>query len=148
MIFSKTLGYALQTVIYLGNQPPKKPILQKDISNDLDIPHHYLGKILQPLTKNGIVDSKTGATGGFFLTKSPNKIALNDIVTIFDGADCFEECILGFPGCGDETPCPVHSEWGAAKTILLKLIKDHSVAELGSEIGPKLDYIKMLKNSK
>jgi len=148
MIFSKTVGYALQTVIYLGNQPYRKPILQKEIAKDLDIPHHYLGKILQPLIKSGIVGSKTGAYGGFYLINRSDEISLCDIVNIFEGNGYFEDCVLGFPGCDDKTPCPVHEEWSAAKKIIQKLMKEHTVAEWGPGIGPKLDYIKMLKNSK
>lgn len=148
MIFRKTVGYALQTVIYLSTQPFKKPILQKEITNTLDIPHHYLGKILQPLIKSGIIGSKTGAFGGFYLAKRSKEIVLYDIVKIFEGADYFEDCVLGFPGCDDNTPCPVHKEWSSAKIIIQSFMKEHTVAEWGAEIGPKLDYIKILKESK
>ncbi len=148
MIFSKTVSYALQTVMYLGSQPFKKPILQKEIAISLDIPHHYLGKILQPLTKSGFVDSKTGATGGFYLAKPANKITLFDIVTLFERADYFENCVLGFPGCDDKTPCPVHNEWSTAKIIIKKFMEENTVSDWGAEIGPKLDYIKMLKLAK
>ena len=148
MIFRKTVGYALQTVIYLSTKPFKKPILQKEITNTLDIPHHYLGKILQSLTKSGLVGSKTGAFGGFYLVKPANKITLFDIVTLFEGSDYFENCVLGFPGCNDNTPCPVHKEWRSAMIIIQGFMKEHTVAEWGAEIGPKLDYIKILKESK
>lgn len=148
MIFRKTVGYALQTVIYLSTQPFKKPILQKEITNTLDIPHHYLGKILQPLIKSGIIGSKTGAFGGFYLAKRSKEIVLYDIVKIFEGADYFEDCVLGFPGCDDNTPCPVHKEWSSAKIIIQKFMEENTVADWGAEIGPKLDYIKMLKQSK
>lgn len=148
MIFSKTISYALQTVIYLSNQAFKKPILQKEIANALDIPHHYLGKILQPLTKSGLVGSKTGASGGFYLAKPGKDIVLCDIVIVFEGSGCFEDCILGFPGCDDKTPCPVHEEWSAAKVIIKKIMMEYTVAEWGTEIGPKLDYIQLLKEAK
>ena len=145
MLFTKTVGYALQTVIYLSKFSIQKPMLQKEIASTLDIPHHYLGKILQPLTKNGIVSSKTGAFGGFYLAKPADEIVLCDILEIFEGSDYFENCILGFPGCDDKTPCPVHNEWSSAKKIIYKLMKENTVAEWGAEIEPKLDYIKMLK---
>lgn len=148
MIFRKTVGYALQTVIYLSTQPFKKLILQKEITNTLDIPHHYLGKILQPLIKSGIIGSKTGAFGGFYLAKRSKEIVLYDIVKIFEGADYFEDCVLGFPGCDDNTPCPVHKEWSSAKIIIQKFMEENTVADWGAEIGPKLDYIKILKESK
>ncbi|MEE8341342.1 MAG: Rrf2 family transcriptional regulator [Candidatus Neomarinimicrobiota bacterium] len=145
MLFNKTLGYALQTVIFLSNHQSKKPVLQKDIASALDIPHHYLGKILQPLTKNKIVDSKTGAYGGFYLAKPAKDIVLFDIVKIFKGPDFFNNCVLGFPGCDDKTPCPVHKEWRSAKEIVKRFMKENTVAECGADIGPKLDYIKILR---
>lgn len=148
MIFRKTVGYALQTVIYLGSLPINKPILQKKIASALDIPHHYLGKILQPLTKSGIIGSKTGAFGGFYLAKHANEIVLYDIIKIFEVTDYFENCVLGFPGCDDDTPCPVHKEWSAAKMIIKKFMEENTVADWGAQIGPKLDYIKLLKQSK
>lgn len=148
MIFSKTLGYALQTVIFLSNQPAKKPILQKEIAIALDIPHHYLGKILQPLTKNGIVDSKTGAFGGFYLAKPAREIVLFDIVKIFEGANYFNNCVLGFPICDNNIPCPVHKEWLLARIIIKRFMKEITVAEWGAKIGPKLDNIKILRESR
>jgi hypothetical protein len=36
---------------------------------------------------------------------------LYEIVVAIDGEDLFRECVLGLPGCGDATPCPLHDEW-------------------------------------
>ena len=101
MIFNKTVGYALQTVIFLSDKSKIKPVLQKEIAKSLNIPHHYLGKILQSLTSSKIVGSRTGKYGGFYLKKSPDKITLCDILKIFEGENYFDDCVLGFPGCDD-----------------------------------------------
>ncbi len=148
MIFSKTVGYALQTAIFLSNRSDKKPAHQKEIAEALDIPHHYLGKILQPLTRSGIIGSKTGAFGGFYLAKPADDIVLCDIVTVFETADFFEGCVLGFPGWEDSTPCAVHKDWRSAKVIIQDFMTKHTLAEWGSEIDIKLDYIKSLKTQK
>ena len=108
MIFSKSAGYALQTVIYLSNYSQGNPVSQQNLSSSLNIPFHYLGKILQPLTKNKIIDSKKGGNGGFYLIKSPKEIVLCDIIFLFGETDCFDDCIIGFPGCSDSSPCPLH----------------------------------------
>lgn len=148
MIFSKTVGYALQTVIYLSNKTEVKPALQKEITSALNVPHHYLGKILQPLTSSGIVGSRTGPFGGFYLKIPPNKITLCDILKIFEGENYFDDCILGFPGCDDKTPCPVHNEWKPAKLLIKNLMMENTVADWGKSINTKLDYIKTLKKNK
>ena len=84
MIFRKTVEYALQTIIYLSNKSEINPARQKEITQSLNIPHHYLGKILQPLVASGIVSSRTGPFGGFYLEKQPDEIALCDIIKIFE----------------------------------------------------------------
>ena len=144
MIFSKTVGYALQTVIFLSDKLEVKPVLQKAIAKSLNIPHHYLGKILQSLTSSKIVGSRTGQYGGFYLKKSPDKITLCDILKIFEGENYFDHCMLGFPGCDDSTPCPVHNEWKPAKQIIKSFMNDHTVAEWGKDLEIKLNQIKSL----
>ena len=148
MIFSKTVGYALQTVIYLNNRTQINPVLQKDITKALGVPHHYLGKILQQLTSSKIVGSRTGRFGGFYLIKRSKDITLCDIIKIFEGENYFDDCILGFPGCDDKTPCPVHNDWKPAKQMLKNLMMENTVADWGESINTKLDYIKSLIENK
>jgi len=148
MIFSKSASYALQAVIYLSNASKDKPVSQHDLSSKLNIPFHYLGKILQPLTRNNIVNSKKGGNGGFYLTKSPKEIVLCDIIGIFGEVSCFDECILGFPGCSDEEPCPLHNDWKPARIILQNILKNHTVDEWSKDLNAKLEHIHSLNNKK
>ena len=148
MIFSKSVGYALQTVIYLSGFSKDNPVHQKDVSQKLNIPFHYLGKILQPLSKNNIVTSKKGGNGGFYLTKSPKDIVLCDIVSIFGETGCFDECVIGFPGCNDATPCPLHNDWKPAKIILQNILQKHTVDEWSKDLDVKLEYIRNLSSIK
>lgn len=144
-MFSKTVEYALQAVIFISNRSDAKPVSQKEITDSLDIPFHYLGKIIQKLTGSDIVSSKTGPTGGFYLAKPSNEITLCDIVYIFEGEECLEGCVLGFPGCDDDTPCPVHEQWKSAKEIIKKFMTENTVADWSKELETKLDHIKQLK---
>lgn len=144
-MFSKTVEYALQAIIFISNRSKDNPVSQKEITDSLNIPYHYLGKIIQKLTHAGIVSSKTGPNGGFYLRRQSNNITLCDIVFVFEGKECLEGCVLGFPGCDDETPCPVHSEWSSAKEIIMKFMTEHTVADWNKELKVKLDHIKQLK---
>jgi Rrf2 family protein len=141
-LLSKSCEYAFQAVIYLASQPPDKPVLQRDISNDLNIPTHFLGKILQTLRQHGYITSQKGKSGGFLLNKSGGDISLFGIVQLFEGPAFLDKCVIGFPGCSDDVPCPFHEEWRAAKEIILKMIKNNRVDELSQLIDLKLNYIK------
>ena len=142
LIFSKSCEYALRASLYLAQQP--RHVLLREVSERLNIPHHFLSKILQTLTRADVVTSFKGANGGFTLTRPPKDIRLIDIVRAVDGERFLDECVLGFPGCGDATPCPVHSQWKRAKEIILVMLHKKTLAELSKELDPKLSLIAKL----
>jgi Rrf2 family protein len=142
VIFSKGCEYALQSMIYLASQPRDTPVLQRDISNSLDIPAHFLGKILQLLSHKGLVISYKGKTGGFLLGRSPKNISLYDVVEVIDGTAFLDGCVLGFPACGDANPCPVHPQWKKNKEQILQILKNKNIEQLSKEIDIKLNLIR------
>lgn len=145
LIFSRSCEYALQAVTYLASQSQSSSVLARDISGALNIPPHYLGKILQTLVKHNILSSQKGKSGGFILNRSLKDIMLNDIIEIMEGPDYMEQCILGFPGCSDKNPCPVHDEWSDVKTKLMKLLKGRKITDLSLDLNSKLNYIKTME---
>ncbi len=141
IIFSRACEYAFQAVLYLASQPQDRPILQRDISRALQIPPHFLGKVLQSLSRRQLVVSRKGKSGGFILGRSPKDISLYDILEATDGAACLDGCILGFGECGDENPCPVHFQWKESKQILMGMLKNKNAEELSREIEVKLQLL-------
>lgn len=142
IIFSRACEYSLQAVIYLATQPPNTPVLQPTIAQNLGIPNHFLGKILQQLGRHRIVKSQKGKGGGFLLGIAPEEITLYTIVRIMDGESFLDQCVLGLPDCSDDNPCPVHNEWSRNKNSIIQMLKERTVADLASEIHGKLESIK------
>ncbi len=127
VIFSKKCEYGLQAVLYLAAQPKASVIPSDEIAKKLGIPKEFISKILQSLTESGIVDSRKGKSGGFFLAKDPSKIRLIDIVAAIDGLSMFNSCVLGFPKCSPENPCPLHSKWGELRTRTYNMLTDETI---------------------
>ena len=138
IIFSRACEYAFQAVLYLASQPQDRPILQRDISRALQIPPHFLGKVLQMLSRSQLVISRKGKSGGFILARSPKDISLYDILEATDGVACLDGCILGFSECGDESPCPVHFQWKQSKQMIVEMLLNRNAEELSQEIEVKL----------
>jgi len=89
-MLSNTCKYAIRSLIYLANfSADDKKIGIKKISEDLNIPSPFLGKILQSLAREKILKSTKGPHGGFSLGRKPEEISLFDIVVQIDGADYF-----------------------------------------------------------
>ncbi len=127
VIFSKKCEYGLQACLYLAAKNNGEVIPSDIIANKLRIPKEFVSKILQSLTASGLIYSKKGKYGGFSLAKDPSKIKLIDIVTAIDGLEIFEKCVLGFPNCSPDTPCPVHNKWGELRTKAYQMLTEETL---------------------
>jgi Rrf2 family transcriptional regulator, iron-sulfur cluster assembly transcription factor len=141
VIFSKKCEYALQAVLYLASREEDLVVSADEISGKLKIPKEFVSKILQSLTESGIVGSKKGKAGGFSLAKSPRNIKLIDIVTAIDGLGLFNRCVLGFPECSPDRPCPVHHNWGELRAKAYQMLSDESLDKLKDKTIRKLNSL-------
>ena len=124
VIFSKKCEYGLQAVLFLAAGQTGEVIPAEEIANKLNIPKEFVSKILQNLTESGLVYSKKGKSGGFALAKAPELIRLIDIIAAIDGLGIFNSCVLGFPNCSPQHPCPLHDKWGALRTNAYNMLTD------------------------
>lgn len=127
VIFSKKCEYGLQAILYLSSKKSGEAISAEEIANKLNIPKEFVSKILQSLTAKKITASKKGKGGGFFLAKAPSQIKLLDIVDAIDGLSFFSSCILGFPNCSKEKPCPLHNKWSILREKTYEMLNDESI---------------------
>ncbi len=137
VMFSRGCEYALQAMLYLATQQANKPVFQREISQALKIPTHFLGKILQALVRNRLVVSTKGKGGGFTLGREPSKIAIKEIIQAIDGPVFLDGCVLGFPGCSDDSPCPLHGQWKEIKSRITETLLDKNVEQLSRELDTK-----------
>lgn len=141
VIFSKKCEYGLQAVLYMAAKESGCVCPSEEIADKLQIPKEFISKILQSLTESGIVDSKKGKSGGFLLAKQPSKIRLIDIVTAIDGLDMFNRCVLGFPNCSPDQPCPVHHKWGELRTKAYDMLTDETIDKFRDKTLNKISKI-------
>ena len=127
VLFSKRCEYGIQAILYMAAQDNGIIIPSDEISKKLKIPKEFISKILQSLTESGIIESKKGKAGGFKLAKNPSKIKLIDIVEAIDGLESFNSCVLGFPNCLPEKPCPVHNQWGELRTKAYDMLSSETI---------------------
>lgn len=137
VFFSKACELGLQAVLFLSTKE-KKIYNAEEVSKELKVPKEFVSKVLQILTSSGIVGSKKGKNGGFFLAKVPDQIKLIDIVEAIDGLDVFKSCILGFPGCSHETPCPVHHKWRSLREEAFRMLSEETLENLKEKSANKI----------
>ena len=83
-MLSRTAQYALRALVYLARQSEDNYHQTQAIAEQLNIPSNYLGKILQKMARQHIVESQKGLLGGFRMAKSAEQINLHEIMVSID----------------------------------------------------------------
>src|ERR1035438_1001565 len=128
MLFSTATGYALRALAALPEDGSFR--LAKDLASELELPGPYLAKILQGLVQADILESVRGPKGGFRLTRASHRITVGEVVTAMEGPEALEGCIMGFPTCGGDCPCPLHDAWSAVKTQIITSMTEATIRDL------------------
>jgi Rrf2 family protein len=106
--------YAIRCIMYLSARR-SQVAGQLQIARAMQIPKPFLSKILQRLTKTGLVLSVLGVKGGFKLAKSPARITLLDVITAIEGPVAMNICAVDRKICGLSGKCKVHPVWVKAR---------------------------------
>lgn len=133
MLLSKSCAYALRASIYVAAVSNGYYVSVNQTSKKLDISFHFLTKILQRLTQNGLMESMKGPNGGVKLKRPAEQIYLADIVKLIDGEELLVECALGLPGCGTAKPCPLHHQWADTRDVIKQMLEGTTIADLVRE---------------
>jgi|SRR5512133_391881 Rrf2 family protein len=135
-MLSNTSKYAIRAMIYLAlNSDNAGKTGIKKISSELDIPAPFLAKILQVLARQKLLISSKGPNGGFSLGKDATKITLHEIVTVIDGNDIFDKCLISMRNCHEENiPCPVHKQYEPIRNNLRQLFQKQDIGSLAGDI--------------
>ena len=132
MLFHKNVTYGIKAVLYLAGLEKGVIHSSKEISNKLHIPKEYTSKILQSLTKSGIILSKRGHKGGFCLGKEPGKIRLVEIILELNDSANLELCLFGFPDCNLSSRCALHEPLEELIKQLHNIVHNYSIEDLRS----------------
>ena len=138
ILYSKSVEYALQAMIYLAENKPEKPVMIRTIAEENKIPRQFLAKITQSLVKYGLLKAMRGRKGGVNLAIDPKDIYLDQIIYAIDGPSPEKDhCVVGFETCSNDIPCPLHNKWESIRNSIREMIKSESLADLAKNVIEK-----------
>jgi len=105
-MFSTTVEYALRAAVYLGTKYGEA-LTTEEVAIRTQVPAAYLAKILQGLTRHGLVRSQRGVGGGVTLGRPPQQMTLLDIIAAVEPFKRIPVCPIGHHEPG-EPLCPLH----------------------------------------
>lgn len=85
MIISSKGKYGLVALMDICLYSRSEAVTLKSVSKRQDISERYLEQIFSILRKGGIISSKKGAQGGYFLARKPKDITVGEILNILEG---------------------------------------------------------------
>jgi Rrf2 family protein len=92
-MLSKKTRYAMLALTNLASKYGDGAIQIGDIAKMENIPQRFLESILLELKKMGILGSKLGKAGGYFLIKPPDEVSLLDVIRHFEGTIALMYCV-------------------------------------------------------
>ena len=128
-MLSQKSKYALKALVVLSQEYGKGPVLISEIAGREKIPHRFLELILLELKNHGVLLSRKGKGGGYFLGKPPDHIAVGYVLRMLEGPlaplpcaskTAYRKC----EECVDEKTCGIR--------ILMKEVRDATAAILDS----------------
>jgi Rrf2 family protein len=114
---------------------PEEKFLIKDISEACNIPKKFLEAILLDLKRSGVLGSKQGKGGGYFLRMKPADVNLAEVVRQFDGAIALVSCAAHkfyepCAECEDEETCTVHDAFLQIRNATVEMLKADTLESL------------------
>ena len=143
-MFSKACEYGIKASVYIvENSLKNEKVSMKEVAKAIDSPEAYTSKILQQLSRNNIIQSEKGPTGGFSIDKTKIKqINLSTIVSAIDGDSIYNECGLGFHQCNESKPCVIHHQYKSIRSDLKTMLENTLLVDLSEDIEKGLSFLK------
>jgi Rrf2 family protein len=135
MILSKKTRYAIVALTRLAREYGNGPVLIRDIAESEKIPQSFLENILLELRKMGILGSRLGKSGGYFLLKKPEEVTLAEIVRHFEGTIALMYCVSEkayqpCEFCKDEINCEIRKVFKEIRDSTYDILNRTSLKEL------------------
>jgi Rrf2 family protein len=130
MQLTRAADYAVRVMIHLAGLPPGSRVSRGELAVAAECPEQFLSKVLQSLTRSGLIVSHRGNTGGFELPPESPAVTVLDVVEAIEGPIRLNLCLTSDHACNRQAACPAHSVWLEAQTALADVLGRAAIAEL------------------
>jgi Rrf2 family protein len=130
MQLTRAADYAVRVMIHLAGQPAHTRASRAGLAEAAECPEQFLSKVLQSLTRAGLVVSHRGNTGGFELPVSRQEVSLLDVVEAIEGPVRLNLCLTSEEACVRRGSCPAHAVWADAQRAMLEVLRKSTIHDL------------------
>ncbi len=142
MQLTRAADYAVRTMIYLSTLPEGTIVPKGKLAKSVEVPESFLSKILQTLSRSGMIQARRGVDGGFSLLERGANATLLEVVEVIDGPIALNVCLTEGASCNRHPQCPAHLVWMEAQKAMLAVLSAATIARMaagaasGLQAGP------------
>ena len=141
MQIPRRVDYGLRAVIYLSNQDPRRCCSLTEIAERQRVPRKFLEKIIQDLTRSGLIKSKRGSCGGYRLARPAGAVSFFDVIQAIEGPLTVNACLDVHLSCDQLPRCTMAGVWSDVQRKITEVLTQTTIADLargqcGDFIGP------------
>jgi Rrf2 family protein len=133
MQLTRAADYAVRVMIRLATQPAKERVSLPELAAATDAPGSFLSKVLQALSRAGLISSRRGQSGGFEISPRGREASMLEVIEAIDGEICLNVCLVSGRSCQRKAHCPAHPVWAQAQMAMLEVLSGAMIADLASE---------------
>ena len=139
---SKKGKYALRALYHLAREHGRGPVLIATLAKQESIPHKFLELILLHLKNNGLVDSKKGRNGGYYLAQQPDRITIGSVIRLIDGPlaplPCASETAYRkCDECVDESICGTRIVMRKVRDAMAEILDHTTLADVCNDVDSR-----------
>ena len=113
----------------------------REIAEFINASEHTVGKMLQSLVKEGVINSLKGPTGGFYITLNQKHQPIINVIDAIDGKEVFDQCGLGLSQCSATHPCPIHNDFKIIRDQFKAMCQQKKLSDLCETVNEGLAYL-------
>lgn len=132
MQITRETDYAVRCILHLAEKPGRVAMVS-EIAEARGIPRSFLAKILQKLTRAGMVKSHRGLRGGYQLSADPADLTLRHLVEVMEGGVALNICAVEGQSCNLKDACAIHPVWNGLTENLARNLERYTFKRLAAE---------------
>ncbi len=145
LTLTKASGYGILALGYLSGKPDNTVVSTREISEVFSLPSELLAKVLQRLSKQGLLKAHQGRGGGYSLARLTDDISVAEVVEVIEGPITVAVCLKegGAEHCDQFEYCTIKSPIEEVQQQLIELFRTITVAQItqGALECPEKTYL-------
>ena len=141
-MLSRKSKYGLKALLLLAQDAGHGPVLIAELASREGIPRKFLEAILLELKRHGVVQSRKGKGGGYFLRREPADITFGEVIRVLEGPLAAVPCVshtayMKCVECLDEPTCGVRIAMKEVRDATARILDHTTLADVNARVARK-----------